>query len=109
MEKDYLAIYDIADGKRLHRVAAILEDYGSRVQKSVFELRLSDSARLEMEQRRCAPPVRPENRGWGPFAFPTAIPAGFSCNKRVSSDCARHVHALRESRGGKEQISNKLK
>ena len=91
MEKDYLAIYDIADGKRLHRVAAILEDYGFRV------------------HFRCAPPVRPENRGWGPFAFPTAIPAGFSCNKRVSSDCARHVHALRESRGGKEQISNKLK
>ena len=49
MEKDYLAIYDIADGKRLHRVAAILEDYGFRVQKSVFELRLSDAARLEME------------------------------------------------------------
>ncbi|WP_300806879.1 CRISPR-associated endonuclease Cas2 [uncultured Desulfovibrio sp.] len=51
MEKDYLAIYDIAGGKRLHRVAAILEDYGFRVQKSVFELRLSDAARLEMEQR----------------------------------------------------------
>ena len=51
MEKDYLAIYDIADGRRLNRVAAILKDYGFRVQKSVFELRLSDTARREMERR----------------------------------------------------------
>lgn len=46
MEKEYLAVYDIADGRRLNRAAAILKDYGVRVQKSVFELRLSD-ARLE--------------------------------------------------------------
>ena len=89
MEKDYLAIYDIADGKRLHRVAAILEDYGSRVQKSVFELRLSDTARLEMEQRLravikeqedgikifplCAP-CQAEKQGLGTVRFPDGDP-----------------------------------
>lgn len=48
METEYLAVYDIADGRRLNRTAAILKDYGVRVQKSVFELRLSDSRLEEM-------------------------------------------------------------
>jgi CRISPR-associated protein Cas2 len=30
--------YDIADAKRLYRVAKIMEDYGIRVQYSVFEV-----------------------------------------------------------------------
>ena len=51
MENSYLAIYDISDGRRLNKVAAILQDYGVRIQKSVFELRLSETARREMERR----------------------------------------------------------
>lgn len=41
-EKQMLTIvaYDIADDKRLQRVAKICEDYGVRVQYSVFECRL---------------------------------------------------------------------
>ena len=38
MRKHWLVIYDICDPKRLRRVAKIMEDYGFRVQKSVFEL-----------------------------------------------------------------------
>lgn len=34
--------YDIADGKRLYRVAKTLEGLGSRVQYSVFELELGE-------------------------------------------------------------------
>ena len=30
--------YDIADSKRLSRIAKIMEDYGTRVQYSVFEV-----------------------------------------------------------------------
>ncbi len=33
----YLVCYDIADPKRLRRVAKVLEGYGSRLQLSVFE------------------------------------------------------------------------
>ncbi len=36
----YLVAYDIADPKRLHRVAKVCEDYGVRVQYSLFECRL---------------------------------------------------------------------
>ena len=33
-----VAVYDIPDNKRRKRVADILESYGDRIQKSVFEL-----------------------------------------------------------------------
>ncbi len=33
----WLVIYDIRNDKRLHRIARIMERYGERVQKSVFE------------------------------------------------------------------------
>lgn len=36
-----LIIYDIANPRRLHRVAKVMEDYGVRVQCSVFEADLS--------------------------------------------------------------------
>ena len=44
-EKEMLTLvaYDIADPKRLSRVAKICEDYGVRVQYSVFECRLEEA------------------------------------------------------------------
>ena len=38
----YLVVYDICDPKRLRRVAKACEDYGFRVQKSVFECEVED-------------------------------------------------------------------
>jgi CRISPR-associated protein Cas2 len=35
-----LIAYDITDPKRLHKVAKLCEDYGMRIQYSVFECRL---------------------------------------------------------------------
>ncbi len=35
----YLFCYDIADSKRLHKVAKTLEKYGIRLQKSFFQLK----------------------------------------------------------------------
>lgn len=37
----YLVIYDIRNERRLAKIAKIMERYGSRVQKSVFELQCS--------------------------------------------------------------------
>ncbi len=44
-ENEMLTIvaYDISDDKRLRHVAEICENYGSRVQYSVFECRLAES------------------------------------------------------------------
>jgi CRISPR-associated protein Cas2 len=39
-----LIAYDITDRKRLHKVARLCEDYGMRVQYSVFECRLEAAA-----------------------------------------------------------------
>ena len=38
----YLVCYDIADEKRLRKVARVMEDFGVRVLYSVFECRLSE-------------------------------------------------------------------
>jgi CRISPR-associated protein Cas2 len=45
---DYLVVYDIADPKRLRRIAKVMETYGNRVQKSVFECSLSSPGREAM-------------------------------------------------------------
>ena len=45
---DYLVCYDICDPKRLRQVARVIEAYGERVQKSVFECALSDEARRQL-------------------------------------------------------------
>jgi CRISPR-associated protein Cas2 len=41
---EYLTVYDIADPRRLQRVARRMAGFGIRVQKSVFECDLSESA-----------------------------------------------------------------
>ncbi len=47
----YLVSYDIANAKRLRRVAKTLESYGTRLQYSVFECPLDD---LRLAQIRAA-------------------------------------------------------
>ncbi len=44
----HLIAYDIASGRRLRRIARICEDYGMRVEKSVFECNLDDRSFEEM-------------------------------------------------------------
>ncbi len=43
--------YDIADPRRLNRVAKVMKDFGVRVQKSIFEVEVSPAAFREMRQR----------------------------------------------------------
>jgi CRISPR-associated protein Cas2 len=47
----YLVIYDIAHPRRLQRVARVLEGFGQRIQKSVFECEL-DIAELQALQNK---------------------------------------------------------
>ncbi len=46
-----LIIYDIADPKRLRAIANIMEDYGVRVQKSIFELDVGQTVFQEIKIR----------------------------------------------------------
>lgn len=46
-----LAVYDITHPRRLYRVARILKDYGHRVQKSKFEIEVSDRTFVELRAR----------------------------------------------------------
>ena len=47
----HLVAYDIASDRRLRRVAGICEDYGLRVEKSVFECDLKDGDFNAMRKR----------------------------------------------------------
>jgi CRISPR-associated protein Cas2 len=47
----YVFTYDIPDDKRRTKVASILEDYGHRVQFSVFELWLEAAHERELRRR----------------------------------------------------------
>lgn len=44
----FLVAYDISDPQRLRKVARLMEEYGARVQRSVFECRLSDDKLLAL-------------------------------------------------------------
>ncbi len=46
-----IVAYDIAEPRRLNRVAGVIKDYGVRVQKSIFEVDVSDSSFAEMKAR----------------------------------------------------------
>ncbi len=60
MEQDYLVVYDIADTRRMQKVASELLNYGVRVQKSVFEVRLhAESLRyLKNNLQACIDPEK---------------------------------------------------
>jgi len=58
MTKQFIVIsYDISDNKRRTKAAKTLEDFGTRVQYSVFECRLAP-AELEKLKKRLKPFVR---------------------------------------------------
>jgi len=46
-----IVAYDIADEKRLASVAKIMLDYGTRVQKSIFELQVTPGVFREIKKR----------------------------------------------------------
>ena len=46
-----IVAYDIADPKRLNKVAKVIKDYGLRVQKSIFEVSVDQNLLTEMKSR----------------------------------------------------------
>jgi len=48
---DMIVAYDIADPRRLNKTAKIIKDYGTRVQKSVFEVKVDSRRFAEMKRR----------------------------------------------------------
>jgi len=48
---DYLVVYDISSDDERNRVDSLLKGYGFRIQKSVFECRLTRAMRSELTQR----------------------------------------------------------
>ena len=62
MDASYLVLYDIADNRRLARAASIVLDYGIRLQKSVYEVRLNDRT-LAMLRHRLTNVIAPEEDG----------------------------------------------
>ncbi len=53
MTRLWTVVYDIADPRRLRRVAKIMEGYGERVQLSVFECTLTNDSLAELRRRIC--------------------------------------------------------
>ena len=51
MKKFWVVCYDIVDDKKRTRIAKIMENYGKRVQKSVFECFLNDREFEEMKKK----------------------------------------------------------
>ena len=49
--KNWLVIYDIRDGKRLVKVSKIVESFGKRVQKSVFEVFADNSTIQKLREK----------------------------------------------------------
>ena len=50
-QRFWIVTYDIANPRRLRRVAALMERFGVRAQKSVFECWLDDAALQELQRR----------------------------------------------------------
>jgi len=46
-----IVAYDIAEPRRLNKVAKVLKDYGTRVQKSIFEVSVDKRTFIEMKSR----------------------------------------------------------
>lgn len=51
MRVRYVLCYDISDDSRLRRVAGVAEDFGHRIQYSIFVCDLSKMERLRLEDR----------------------------------------------------------
>ncbi len=57
--RKWVIIYDIADEQRLAKVAKTMEDYGVRVQKSVFEA-VADLSTIQELRNKLAMIIHPE-------------------------------------------------
>lgn len=88
----YLIAYDIADARRLQRIAKVMEDFGRRVQLSVFEAELEDRE-LARLRARVAKHLDPEMDGVKYFPLCERCLDHVSCHG-VGDDPERNVGHL---------------
>ena len=93
MRHIYLIVYDIRDPVRLRKLAKIAEDYGLRMQKSVFQAELEDAELWQMK-RRMLGIIDPEEDGIKIFRLCEACEAkrtGAGIGKPELPDRAWHI------------------
>ncbi len=95
LRQNYLVAYDVSNPKRLRRVAAALEDFGDRVQLSVFlcELSRRDLAALRERLRDVL------DHGEDQVLFATLSAGGTRAGRRRPVETLGRVLATRERRG----------
>lgn len=54
MNETYLVAYDINNSRRLQKIGKIAEDYGIRMQRSIFEAQMTEISLKEMKRRMAA-------------------------------------------------------
>lgn len=89
----YLVVYDIRDPKRLYKIAKIAQDYGLRVQKSVFEAEMTPDGLQSMKQRMKTV-IEPEEDGVKIFRLCqscTAKRTGLGLGRPALPDAAWHI------------------
>lgn len=84
----YLIVYDICEKKRLKKVSAILNRYGRRVQKSVYECGIDDSRYRVLREK-----LHAIGRA-GDRIDAYHLPKGYSAEP-VHPECAGHLSPLR--------------
>lgn len=74
----WIVCYDVRDDRRLRRVARVMEGYGRRVQKSVFECWLGESeiGKLQKEISDEIDPARDSVRYYSACADCIAVSSG---------------------------------
>ncbi len=85
----YLVVYDIEPNKVRTRVAKVLEGYGQRVQKSVFECDLDDVEISRLSQELAMLLAKSQNGGIRIY--------------RICERCVAGSWVIGEEPGGKEQ------
>jgi len=81
MRHRYLVCYDVADPKRLRRVAKVVEEYGTRIQFSVFECPLDD---LRLQQLKAD--LKPEiNEDYDQILFVSLGPESTDASFRIEA------------------------
>lgn len=74
--KHWVAVYDVCDDRRRLKLARTLDDFGCRVQRSVFEITATD-AELELLCRRIYRIIDPAQDSVA--AMPSARPVSKKC------------------------------
>lgn len=87
----YLLVYDVSSNKLRTKVAKTVEGYGMRVQKSVFECRLSRGMKARLWQRLMEIPLETEDRI---SMYSLGRSGGRKIGRKPQEDLSNERHAM---------------